>query len=218
MKNTRDELMEEYSRILTATDESPRPMTDEEYRNLERGIYSTPVGETTWEPPGKFETLDISDVSPSTPVDESTWNPLSEPESVSEKPIVEEIGRPGDWPKKVKLPDGSTKEIGSLDEWRELVKEREPSKMKEKKYSDEEVMEMIKKDPSDVVTGLMLQRKPEYRHLMYPIIKAFVDWLTETGLPVEKNSIMHNELLYMFGKLKRKDYLKEVERQEKEEE
>jgi hypothetical protein len=205
MKNSRDELMEEFNRILVATDGNPRPMTEEEYRELARGVY-TSSGESTWEPdigsepdPSKLLTepavKEIEELKPEP--EEEMEEPKPEPE--------EEIESPPGWPKKVKLPDGSTKVLRSPEEWRKIVREREgrPKPEPKPEYNDKEVMEMIKEDPADVVTNLMLQRKPEYRHLMYDVLKAFVDWITENDIPVEKDGIIQTEILYMLDELER---------------
>jgi len=207
MKNSRDELMEEFSRILIATEGMPRPMTEEEYKELARGVYST-SGESTWEPDIGPE-LDPSELITGYSVsgEGAEIEPAKKPEKPKPEPEPpeEEIESPPGWPKKVKLPDGSTKIFRSPEEWRKAVREREgrPEPEKKSEFSDEEVMEMIKKDPSDVVTNFMLQRKPEYKHLMYDIMKAFVDWITKNNIPVEKGGIMHNEMLYMLDELER---------------
>lgn len=122
MKNTRDELMEEYDRILTAAHGKPRPMTEEEYRELERGSYSTSGEGTEW--------------SPSTEVvsgEGAEWNPV-------EKEIVapEVPESPSGWPKKVELPDGSVEIMRSPEEWRKSITERDP------KRADEETLEKMK--------------------------------------------------------------------------
>jgi hypothetical protein len=199
MKNTRDELMEEFSRILTATDGKPRPMTEEEYRDLERGIYSTHGEGAEWHPEGM-----------KAPV---------EPEPIKEEPgpveVEEEVESPPGWPKKVKHQDGTEAVYRTPEEWREAARKKydlpEP-KPSEPEYSDEEVMKMIQKDPSDVVTNLMLHRKPEYRKFMYPMLKAFVDWMTETGVHPERGTMLYEETIYMLDELERQADLEDAEK------
>jgi len=169
-------------------------MTEEEYKEFARGVYTT-SGESEW-----------------TPTPEAA--PEVGPEVLEPEEKEEEIESPPGWPKKVKLPDGSIKTLRSPEEWRKIVREREgrPEPKSEPKHSDEEVKKMIKEDPSHVVTNLMLQRKPEYKHLMYDILKAFVDWVTENDIPVEKGGIMHNEMLYMLDELEREADLMDIEK------
>lgn len=174
--------MSEFSIILSATDEMPRPMTPEEYNeSLMKGIYSTPEGESEWEPPDRPK--------------------------VEEKKTYE----PG-WPKKIELPDGSIKIFHSPEEWRKSTEERfkkthvapeetptEPAETG--KYSDEEVKRMIAEDPSHVVTNLMLQRKPEYKKFMYDMLKSLVDWVTDSNISPKKGTVLYDEADYMLNEL-----------------
>lgn len=173
MKNSRDELMEQFNRILVATDGGPRPMTEDEYKEFMRGVY-TSSGESGWAP--------------------ETPEKLEKPEAIKPSP-------PG-WPKEVKMPDGTTKIFRSPEEWRESVKKR---------YSDEEVMKMIEEDPSHVVTNLMLQRKPEYKHLIYPMLDALVNWVQKTGVTPEKGTLIHKEMEYMLNEVEKNNDLKAAE-------
>lgn len=191
MKNTKNELINEFNRILIATDSHPRPMTDEEYKEFIRGVYTT-SGESTWGPEVSEETVEL-DLPKAT----------------------EEENLPG-WPKKIRMSDGSMRVFNSPKEWMESVKERFPkTETPEKKFSDEEVMEMIKEDPSNVVTNLMLQRKPEYKHLMYPMLKSFVNWMTETGVNVKKGTLPYEETAYMLNELEKEIERKEAEKSNK---
>ena len=189
--------MEEYIKILAATAGKPRPMTQEEYRDLEKGNYST-SGESSW--------------GESSPSPEPEVEPMAVPveEEAPKKPKEDKvIVSPKGWPKKVKLQDGSVREIRSPKEWRDLVKDRS----KDQKYSEQEVRKMIKDDPMHVVTNLMLQRKPEHKDLMFDMLKSLVDWVTDNNLDIqaENNKIISDEMNYMLEKLEGDASMREAE-------
>lgn len=200
--------MEEYSRILTATDGKPRPMTEEEYRELERGVYTT-SGETEWEP-------DVGpEIQPEEYIvseEEVEFEPSKEEPETPEELELKEVESPPGWPKKVKHQDGTVAVYRTPEEWREAARKKYDLPGPKPEYSDEEVLKMVKEDPSHVVTNLMLQRKPEYRKFIYPILKAFVDWMTETGVSPERGTMLYEETDYMLKELEREADLKEAEK------
>jgi hypothetical protein len=233
MKNTRDEIMEEFYSLL-----SNAAMSPEEYEQLQLGNYST-SGETEWSP---------STEEPATS-GESEWTPdLPKPivedwvekweGSKEEMPEESEDDEPAEegWPKTVKMQDGSKRVFKSLKEWREDARKRKGKPVEEPKvpesepeievevepesapeepklgleesstesgaeYSDEEVMQMIEEDPANVVTNLMLQRKPEYSKFMYPMLKSLMDWLVESGSQAKPGDILYDEAEYMLERL-----------------
>lgn len=225
MKNTRDEIIEDFLKLLsTASDEEykkPIPMTEEEYKNLEKGIWSS-SGETTWTPGFTGEPSGETTWAPGlpkTPAPQPQLRPEPKPE-----PEVEE-----EKPFKVKMPDGSVKSFRDVQEWREDARKRsqrpeeptptsepepktESTESKDKEYSDEEVMQMIKEDPGHVATNLMLQRKPEYSKFIYPLLKSLVDWATETEVPVEKGGMLYEEMNWMLEVLEDAATFKEIQK------
>lgn len=108
MKNTKDELIEEYSRILTATNGKPRSMTEEEYMDFIKRREPVVSGEGAEFRPTEYDVVSGEGAE------------LNPPES----PMAPEAESPLGWPKEVKLPDGSTVLMKSPEEWRNSIKER----------------------------------------------------------------------------------------------
>lgn len=67
-------------------------------------------------------------------------------------------------------------------------------------YSDEKVLEMIIKDPSHVVTNLMLHRKPEYQklNLLLPMARSITEWMAKTGISPEQGTPLYDETNYIL--------------------
>lgn len=67
-------------------------------------------------------------------------------------------------------------------------------------YSDQEVLEMIAKDPSHVVTNLMLHRKPEYQKLdlLLPMAKSITGWMAKSGISPEQGTPLYDETNYIL--------------------
>jgi len=82
----------------------------------------------------------------------------------------------------------------------------------DKKYDDDKVIEMIKKDPVNVATNLMLQRKPEYSKFIYPLLKSLVDWASNSGIDLKKGDLLYDEMEYMMNVLEEGADLAEVKK------
>lgn len=231
MGHSKNEIIEAFAREIQAADEYSKPleMTEEQYRNLERGNV-TMSGETEWTPkqpealmPEWVEQWKRTIKPGDTESGESEWyNP--EVEYDFEEEMVRrhesDVPDPSDFDPGYRYHPEEKPYRGPWHPERrpEHLKKRDERKQQQPKpktdkpeYSDEEYFKMVSEEPEHVVTNLMLHRKSPYNQVKYilPLAKSLVDWMTEVGYSPEEGSILYEETQHMLDILE-----KEAERRE----
>ena len=202
---TRDEIFENFVELLkVAGEEDDTTMTEEQYKNLMGGIYSTQQGETEWNPHGTKP--DVSKIQSG----ETTWEPTDEEEV---KPDLGYKYHPDE-----KVYRGPRREGDPLKGRysKKPKKEEEKPEVGKEKMSDQELLSMIEKEPEHLVTNLMIQRDPEYADFdtIHRLVKSLYSWMEKNKINPEEGSILYEESMYMLDFLNKKLDEKESDKSE----
>lgn len=178
MGRTKNEIFEEYIRILAQDFDTPIPMTPEQYEALQRGEYASSGPETEWSPDQSEEPKEKQ---------EYRYNPE---EKVYRGPRREDDPLKGRYSKKPKDKEPEANPSSGESEWQ--VESPKDS-------GAPDILDTIKSDPIHATVELKLHRSPDADfNTVYVLAESLHKWLKGSGFDPEPGTLLYNEIKYML--------------------